>query len=81
VNNELSKGNNANHNLEGTNSLIWMLLYLGISILLAVLLPFPIAPLALLVVLFSLQYSIRLVNMHEVKRKNTFRQYLVFGLL
>jgi len=54
VNNELSKDDNANHNLGRTNSLTWMLVYLGISILLSVLLPFPIALLVLLVVLFSL---------------------------
>lgn len=49
----MSKGDNANHKLEGTNSLTWMLLYLGIAIFLSVVLPFPIALLVLLVVLFS----------------------------
>jgi hypothetical protein len=40
--------------LEGTNSLTWTLLYLGIAFFLSVVLPFPIALLVLLVVLFSL---------------------------
>ena len=40
--------------MEGTNSLTWTFLYLGIAIFLSVILPFPIALLVLLVVLFSL---------------------------